>query len=59
MVREINRRCQKRAVDNKMKIKKDIEYVDQEIEKKKKKKKSINIKPNEFQDLFDYLQNEA
>ena len=26
---------------------------------KKKKKKSINIKPNEFQDLFDYLQNEA
>ena len=41
-----------------MKIKKDIEYVDQEIEKKKKKK-SINVKPNEFQDLFDYLQNEA
>ena len=40
-----------------MKIKKAIEYVDQEIEKKKKK--SINIKPNEFQDLFDYLQNEA
>ena len=40
-----------------MKIKKDIEYVDQEIEKKKKK--SINIKPNEFQDLFDYLQNDA
>ena len=39
-----------------MKIKKDIEYVDQEIEKKKK---SINIKPNEFQDLFDYLQNDA
>ena len=38
-----------------MKIKKAIEYVDQEIEKKK----SINIKPNEFQDLFDYLQNEA
>ena len=27
--------------------------------KKKKKKKSINVKPNEFQDLFDYLQNEA
>ena len=26
---------------------------------KKLKKKSINIKPNEFQDLFDYLQNEA
>ena len=38
-----------------MKTKKAIEYVDQEIEKKK----SINIKPNEFQDLFDYLQNEA
>ena len=37
-----------------MKIKKAIEYVDQEIEKK-----SINIKPNEFQDLFDYLQNDA
>ena len=33
MVREINR-CQKRAFDNKMKIKKAIEYVDQEIEKK-------------------------
>ena len=29
------------------------------IKKLKKKKKSINIKPNEFQDLFDYLQNDA
>ena len=34
MVREINRRCQKRTFDNKMKTSKAIEYVDKEIEKK-------------------------
>ena len=34
MAREINRRCQKLAFDNKMKLKKAIKYVDKEIEQK-------------------------
>ena len=54
MVREISRRCQKRTFDNKMKTNKAIEYVDKETEKN-----VTNIKPNEFQDFFDNLQNEA
>ena len=54
MVREISRRCPKRTFDNKMKTNKAIEYVDKETEKN-----VTNIKPNEFQDFFDNLQNEA
>ena len=50
MTRETDGRCQKSPFNNKMKIKKSIEFADNQVDRSVKK-----IKPNEFKDFLTNL----